>query len=253
MVRSAFVFLLLWPTFTSAQVIISEIMYDLAEGSDSGREWIEVYNAGATPMVFTELTLFESNRKHGITGETKTVPPNTFAVIVDKPEKFRADYPTYTGLIFDSAFSLNNEGEALDLRRGEGVLDTASYEKSLGGNGSGESIQRTALARGATFAPGAPTPGTGVPTNGLVRIAAPSKKTKAATSKTTAAAPAPTPQVLGTNTAHESFETFEVPIESPSMTLWLLGAAAIAGVGITGAVLGRKRDEIDDWTIIEET
>lgn len=251
MVRSLFALAVFLPLLASAQAIVTEIMYDLAEGSDTGREWIEVYNTGTTPIVLTELTLFESNKKHGITGETKTLPPNTFAVIVDKPEKFRADYPTYTGLIFDSAFSLNNEGEALDLRRGEVVLDTASYEKSLGGNGSGESIQRTALARGATFAPGAPTPGMGVPESGLVRIAKPTKIKTAPPQSI--AAPISAPQVLGTHAEQDSFEPFELERESPSMTLWLLGVATIAGVGITGAVLGRKRDELDDWTIIEET
>lgn len=250
MVRSLFALALFLPALASAQVMITEIMYDLAEGSDSGREWIEVYNTGATPIVLTELILFESNRKHGITAETKTVPPNTFAVIVDKPEQFHADHSTYTGLIFDSAFSLNNEGESIELRRGETVLDTVAYTKSLGGNGSGESLQRTALASGTVFAPGAPTPGAHVPASGLVRTAKPAT-TKTATSKV--ATRGAVSEVLGTHTRRESFEPFELERESPGITPWLLGVGAIAGAGIAGAVLGRTRDELDDWTIIEET
>lgn len=251
MVRSLLFVALFLPALTSAQVIVTEIMYDLSEGSDAGREWIEVYNTGATPVALTELTLFESNKKHGITGESAILPPAIFAIVADKPEKFLADYPAYVGLIFDSAFSLSNEGEALELRRGDTVLDTATYTQSLGGNGSGESLQRTALALGAAFAPGAPTPGAGIPASGLVRIAAPQKKTRTTISKTATVAAAD-PKVLGTHAARASFEPFEVQIETPSMSLWLLGVAAIAGAGITGAILGRRRDELDDWTIIEE-
>jgi len=36
------------PLSVSAQVVISEIMYDLPQdsGADGGREWVEVYNSG---------------------------------------------------------------------------------------------------------------------------------------------------------------------------------------------------------------
>lgn len=249
MARSIFIALLFLPSITSAQVIISEIMYDLAEGSDSGREWIEVYNPSATPINLTELILFESNRKHTIKGEIPILAPFAYVVISDKPEKFRADYPSYAGLLFDSAFSLNNEGEVIEMRRGDAVLDSASYTKSLGGNGSGESLQRTSLVSGAAFSSGAPTPGASVPAGGLVRI----MPVKAKTTASKALPTAPVPEVLGTQTTRESFEEFELENEAVSMTLWLLGVGAIAGIGLTGAVLGKKRDELDAWTIIEET
>lgn len=246
MVRSLFTFTLFLPALAFAQVLVSEIMYDLAEGSDSGREWIEIYNASGAPVTLSELILFENKSNHKITGES-LVPPGGFAIIADKPEKFRVDYPSYTGLLFDSAFSLNNEGESIELRRGETVLDTASHVKSLGGNGSGESLQRTALARDAAFAPGAPTPGAGVPATGLARIAPPVK----AKSETKTATPAPPPGILGMQT-NSSFEPFEIRQETAGMGLWLLGVSAIAGVAITGSILGRPKDELDVWTIIEE-
>ncbi len=246
MVRNAFIVALLLPALTSAQVIISEIMYDLAEGSDSGREWIEVYNIGAVPLSLAELILFESNRKHVIKGES-LIAPGAHAVIADKPEKFRADYPNYTGLLFDSAFSLNNDGETIELRKGDTTIDSAVYTKSLGGNGSGESLQRTTPTGGA-LAPGLPTPGAGIPVGGLVRAAIQEK----ASAKKAVATPASSPQVLGTQTERESLGSFELPQENPSMTLWLLGVGCISFVGIAGAVLAR-RAEREEWTIIEET
>lgn len=247
MVRSVFVLALLLPSLTSGQVIISEIMYDLAEGSDSGREWIELYNMGATPVTLSELILFESSRKHAIKGES-ILAPGAYAVIADKPEKFHADYPNYTGLLFDSAFSLNNDGETIELRKGEVIINSVSYTKSLGGNSSGESLQRTTLTSSATFVPGLPTPGTSVPAGGLVRAAV---KEKASTKKA-AATPVSSPQVLGVQTAHESLEHLELPQETSGTGLWLFGVGSIACMGIAGAVLAR-RIEADEWTIIEET
>ena len=38
------------PCAAFAQVVFTEVMYDLPSGSDSGREWVEVFNAGAAPV-----------------------------------------------------------------------------------------------------------------------------------------------------------------------------------------------------------
>lgn len=248
MVRNVLLAALFLPSITCAQVIVTEIMYDLAEGSDTGREWIEVYNTGTAPVLLSELTLFESNRKHTFEGNT-ALSPQSFAVIADKPEKFRADHPNYAGLLFDSAFSLNNTGESIEIRRGDAVLDVATYTKSLGGNGSGESLQNISLSAGGPFAPGAPTPGAPIPASGLARLAPPVKAKAVAKTAPTASAP----DVLGAATTRPSFEPFTIPQGTPRMSLWLLGIGAIAGVSITGAILGRRRDELDGWTIIEET
>src|SRR5438105_3103548 len=50
------VFLLLLPTATFAQVVISEIMYD-APGSDSHAEWIELQNTGDSAVDISKWKL----------------------------------------------------------------------------------------------------------------------------------------------------------------------------------------------------
>lgn len=147
------------PVSVSAQVVISEIMYDLAEGSDSGREWIEVYNESSAAVDLTEWKVFENNSNHGINAVgASSLQPGMYAVIADNAEKFKIDHPSYSGLLLDSAFSLNNSGETLTLRCCGKELtdkDSVSYSSDLGATGDGASLSRA----GASFVPTDPTPG----------------------------------------------------------------------------------------------
>lgn len=123
---------------------ISEIMYDPL-GSDSGREWIEIHNTTGSSVNVTTYKFFESGVNHGLVsyqGGT-TLAHNEFAVIADNPQKFLQDVPSYTGLVFDSAFSLLNSGEELILKDASGVaIDTVTYVPSVGGQDDGSTLSR---------------------------------------------------------------------------------------------------------------
>lgn len=137
-------------------------MYDLSEGSDTGREWVEVFNTGSTAVTLTEWKVFEANVNHTITEFQggAILSSGSYAVIADNPAKFLIDNPGYTGLLFDSAFSLSNVGEGLALRNGDGVdQDSVTYDAVSGAAGDGKTLQRTANT--ASFAALLPTPGTG--------------------------------------------------------------------------------------------
>lgn len=157
---ASIVCLLLLPAITSAQVVITEIMYDL-EGGDSNREWVEVQNTGTEVVTFADWKLFENKTNHGITSISgETLSPGSYAIIADDAEKFKSDWPSYTGLLFDSAFSLNNTGEALLLRccgKEPTDRDSVSYLSEQGGAGDGSSLHRS----GSAFTSGKPSPGTG--------------------------------------------------------------------------------------------
>lgn len=144
------------PQVLFAQVVISEILYD-ADGTDTGREWIEIYNEGPD-VTFTDWKLRENDSNHGITAlGSDTLPSGRYAVIVDNAEKFKADWPQFNGLLFDSAFSLKNTGETLVLRCCAKSLedkDTVTYSSDMGG-AQGVSLSRS----GSTFVPTDPTPG----------------------------------------------------------------------------------------------
>ncbi len=151
--------LFFFPFGASAQVIVSEIMYDL-EGGDADREWIEVHNEGSETVTLTDWKLFENKTNHGITATAgETLSPGAYAVIADDAAQFKNDWPSYTGLLFDSAFSLNNTGETLTLRccgKDLADKDMFSYASEQGGAGDGMTLHRS-----GSITAGKPSPGTG--------------------------------------------------------------------------------------------
>lgn len=141
-----------------ASVMFSEIMYDL-EGTDTDREWVEVYNGGSDSVDLSTWKFVEGNTNHSLVpvDGNGTLLANAYAIIADKPDAFRVDWPNYTGLLFDSSFSLiNDPGETLALKdAGLVVVDTVTYENTSGAQGDGKSLQKINNA----WVPATPTPG----------------------------------------------------------------------------------------------
>jgi len=146
-------YLMLLPVLLRAEVVINEIMYD-PEGSDTGREWLEVYNSGTSDIDLVTYKLFESNVNHKLTlvnnpnsadsADSTILRAGNFAILADNSEKFLIDFPGFTGLLFDSAFSLNNTGEPLVIVDGSGnVVNHFEYSGNLGAANNGNSLQRS--------------------------------------------------------------------------------------------------------------
>ena len=143
-----------------ANVIINEVMYDL-DGADIGREWIELYNDGSSPVDISNYKLFESGVNHKLTlfqGD-KNISSFGYAIITSDKLKFKNDWPNFNGTIFDSTFSLSNTGEALGIKdipisvkdidttikdMEQNIVDKFSYSSNLGGAGDGKSLQKVA-------------------------------------------------------------------------------------------------------------
>ncbi len=144
------------PGIVCGQVVITEIMYDI-EGTDTGREWIEIQNVGDSSTDLSTWKLFEANINHKITAVGDAMlPAQGFAVIVDNPDKFMADNPQFSGLLFDSAFSLSNDGEALVIRNEALVdIDAVSYLPAIGAAGDETTLQKAVSGWIAAM----PTPG----------------------------------------------------------------------------------------------
>ncbi len=136
---------------------INEIMYDVP-GTDSGREWIEVFNDTDTDIDFSNWKLLENAVNHAvklILGEA-VIPKGGFAIIADNTEKFLIDNPDFDGTLFDSVFSLTNTGETLALINPSGnKVDEITYSDSLGAKGDGNSLQMN----DGFLMPAIPTPG----------------------------------------------------------------------------------------------
>ncbi len=150
--------LFLLPVVSFASITINEVMYDL-EGTDSGREWIELKNEGAESVNLLSWKFYENNSNHGLSlysGE-ESILPGGFAVVVDSPETFLNDWPSFTGNLFDSSWSsFSNTGESFSIKNEDGdIIDEVTYVPEDGANGDGNSLQ---LISGE-FIPASPTPG----------------------------------------------------------------------------------------------
>jgi len=236
------VLFILFPSLAFAQVVFSEIMYDLGSSSgnetDSGREWIEVLNSGTEQVDLTVWKLYEgtTNKKsnHGINkfqGDA-ILEAGVFAVVADNALEFLKDWPTYTGQLFDSVFSLNNTGEPLVLRdENSNDIDSVTYSSEWGAGGDGESLQLIDGVWGA----GSPTPGVQNKNN-----APPSTETTEAQSNSGDADSAEQP-ILGVNYGSIPLENINAIIRDRESTA-TIGAAAL----FESYTLGLKDEPLDN-------
>lgn len=145
-IRAVFIIIFaLSPIVTNAKVILTEIMYD-PEGTDTGREWVEIYNDGDGDVDLSTVRLNENGINHtfkSFNTPTAILGAGKYAIVADNPEKFQLDYTNYSDLLIDSAFSLNNTGETIAIVDAEGnVIDTVAYSSEWGAGGNGNSLQK---------------------------------------------------------------------------------------------------------------
>ena len=133
---------LLVPVITHGQVRITEIMYD-PEGSDTKREWIEVFNEGSSAVDLNTYFFFEGNVFHKLVAQGSSIlEPGTYAIIADSIAEVVAEYAGFMGQIFDSVFSLNNTGETISMANAsKAIIDTVTYSSDMGANNDGNSLQ----------------------------------------------------------------------------------------------------------------
>jgi hypothetical protein len=130
-------------SIANAQVVISEVMYDI-EGSDSGREWIEITNTSASSIDISGWKFLENETNHGLTliAGSVNVPSGSSVIIVDNSDKFFIDNPSFSGTVFDSSFSLKNTGEQIAIRDADlNDIDSLTYDIELGAGGDGNTLQ----------------------------------------------------------------------------------------------------------------
>lgn len=158
------------PAVASAQVVISEIMYD-ATGGDTDQEYVEVFNAGTSPIDLTTWKINDGSNhtlnvppKNGGTGSI-ILQPGAYALVVDNAANFLALHSGVTSSVVDSVLSLPNAGGGISIIDGTGTaVDSLTYTKDQGAAGDGNSLTRVSIA--GSFTPATPTPGTGALSSG---------------------------------------------------------------------------------------
>lgn len=179
------------PHSAHAQVVISEAMYD-PPGSDTGAEWIELFNAGASSVDLTKWKFndggsstnhaFNVPPKNGGVGSI-TIAPGAYILVADNATNTAALYPSVANVI-DSVMSMPdpNKGVSITLTLLDDAgasEDTFVYTGGTDADNKGSSVQRVSVS-GSSVEVGAPTPGTG----DLIRSAS-NNQTNASSTATT--------------------------------------------------------------------
>lgn len=129
-------------SFAHASIGINEIMYN-PEGTDTNREWVEIYNAGSTPVNIDSWFFYENDIYHGLYPDGfTTLNANEYALIVKNIDAARNELGSQIKFI-KSSFSLNNTGELIALAdENKTHIDSYVYDVNLGANGDGKSLQK---------------------------------------------------------------------------------------------------------------
>ncbi|MSU55641.1 MAG: PKD domain-containing protein [Candidatus Taylorbacteria bacterium] len=229
----------------NAQMVLDEIMYDLP-GTDTGREWVEVLNTGNSSVEISTTTwkFFEADTNHSLSlfrGDL-LIPPSSYFVIVDDPQKFLLDWPSFNGTIFDSTFSLSNTGEIIALKNDSiTVVDQVNYTSSEGANGDGNSLQKN----GSIWKPVSPTPGQ--PSSGVSGTAVNQNQPPLSSSGTTTAENSLNESPVSTQISSESIKS-SWPVEPRIISRIISPITAIAGADVVfkGEALGLDKKPIEN-------
>lgn len=145
--KKILVLFILWGIFSPGIIFamrINEIMYDVG-GTDTGREWIEIYNNTSVSVDFSKWKVLENAVNHSvkIISGSSIIPSGGYAIVADNDVNFLVDNPSFSGTLFDSAFSLTNTaGETLSLIDPSGnKIDEITYSETIGAKSDGNSLQ----------------------------------------------------------------------------------------------------------------
>lgn len=157
-----FFILLLGPFLVRANIVINEIMYNL-EGSDSGREWIEILNISDTEIDLNGWK-FNDGSNHGLNkppinngqGSLKILA-DEYAILTGNAATFLASHPGFSNTVIDTVMSLKNTSATLKIFDSESnEIDSVTYESVWGADGDENSLQRE---DSSSWGIGDPTPG----------------------------------------------------------------------------------------------
>lgn len=155
LLRYAFLLFLIGTPFSvSANIFITEIMYD-QEGSDAGREWVEIYNDGEA-LDLADWHFYENEVHHSLIFEGSTIiASQQRIIIVQDVERMQNDFGSSVDVV-KSSYSLNNQGEKLAISNPEKeIISEITYSSEWGAVGDGQSLQWN----GNSWISAAPTPG----------------------------------------------------------------------------------------------
>ena len=224
---------------TAAHVVISEVMYDPPQaGTDTGYEWIELFNPTSAPVDLSGWTLEDNTSQDVLPGFI--LNPGEYLVIAATASGFASNYPSYAGNLLTLGLAgsigngLSNTGDRLLLLDAVGVFvdtmcygsDTTYFSLPRSGALAGHSVARVP-SEGDTdtasdwFDQVGPTPGgpggvstptqTGTATPTLTQIATATGTTIAVDTATATVTPTQTDALAETATATTTWAASTTP------------------------------------------
>ena len=144
-IRNSIFLLVIFPAFSFANINFSEIMFD-PEGTDANREWVEIINTSNVSVNLEKYKFCDSGSCHTFyskkthpehfnnLGSDFKIPGNSYGIITKDPKQFEIDYPNFNGFILRSSFSINNNGELLELKdENKNIVSIVEYNSEFGG------------------------------------------------------------------------------------------------------------------------
>ena len=141
----------------SNALIISEIMYD-APSTDTGKEWIEIYNETSSPIDLTQYSFIDNGVKkktnlspiNNGTNTSNSINAGEYAIVLTTNS---ISSTTFNGLQFDgkafyagsSGITFLQDGETLGISGPEGEYKI-NYTPMSDANGTGETINNISLS-----------------------------------------------------------------------------------------------------------
>ncbi|MCU0322151.1 MAG: lamin tail domain-containing protein [Chitinophagaceae bacterium] len=129
-----FVFSLIFSAASFAQVVISEIMYNPPESGTDSLEFIELYNAGNTPVNLNNHSFVWGGtiKRYTFTADTFLAPGSLFVLAVANANAVRRQYNlSFTPTVPTTASGLGNSGTSVKLLgAGDVLVDSVTYLNS---------------------------------------------------------------------------------------------------------------------------
>ncbi len=190
--KVSFIFILsaALPAAAHAAVSINEVMYN-PQGTDAGREWVELYNSGSIDVTLVggsgkgSWRIVDSSNHTivdpagGVGRGSLVIPAGGYLVIATDPAVFVGEFSgDYS--VAKSSLSLNNTGITVSLvDDGGATVSSFAYTASMGGNDDTTSLQKSA----DTWLQAMPTPGAANATEAYVPPADESGSSSSSSSK----------------------------------------------------------------------
>jgi len=141
-----FALLIFINTTQAAELIFTEIMYN-PEGTDNNKEWVEIFNISTSTIEINSDWRFNDGSNHLINlyQGNSGITSSTFFILADDGENFLNNYPNFSGIIFESAMTLNNTADTIQLLNNEEIITEFTYTNELGGDDNGYTLEKINL------------------------------------------------------------------------------------------------------------